>query len=127
MNRLHVPPLGAVTALVLGIGALVLGLRFGRPDVGPLMSAAWLALIYFALTLPLGLAWPRPSWVWGLWVILPMAGILLLSVGFAGQIGAFLRNDLILLVGAVSGALAGGAAGKLLTQKGVWPRRANHT
>lgn len=125
MNRLRVPPLGAVAALLLGIGALALGLRFGRPETGPLMSAAWLALIYFAATLPLGIAWPRPSWVWGLWVILPLAGILLLSVGFAGQIGAFLRNDLILLVGAASGALAGGASGKVFGRKWLHPTRAD--
>ncbi len=125
MGRLHVPPLGAAAALLLGLGALAFGLRFSSPDTGALVSAAWLALIYFAATLPLGLAWPRPSWIWGLWVILPMAGILLLSVGFAGQIGAFLRNDLILLVGAASGALAGGASGKVFGRKWLRPPRAD--
>lgn len=125
MDRLRVPPLGAAAALLLGIGALALGLRFSSPDMGALMSAAWLALIYFAATLPLGIAWPRASWVWGLLVVLPMAGILLLSVGFAGQIGAFLRNDIILLTGATGGATSGGAAGKLLRQSGLRRRRAN--
>lgn len=116
-NRLRVPVLGGAVALLVGTGVLVLGSMLGSPRTGPLENAAWLAGLYFVAVLPIGVVWPGPSWIWGIWTILPLVALLLLSVGFAGQIETFLRYDLILMIGGGGGAVSGGMAGKLLRER----------
>lgn len=125
MNRLRVTPLGGAIALLLGIGALLLGTALAGPEVGVLTSAAWLAGSYFTAALALGIVWPRPSWAWGIWLSLPFAGLLLVSLGFAGEFNAFIRHDAAPLLGAVAGGMSGGTVGKLVKGRFLRPEPAN--
>lgn len=116
MKRLRVPVSGGFAAVLLGIGAIFAGLELPGPEAMVLEGTAWLAISHLLSAALLGIVWPRPSWAWGVWASLPLAGLVLLSLGFAGQFGAFLSHDLLPLVAAVGGALLGGWSGSLIRE-----------
>ncbi|MEJ7760982.1 MAG: hypothetical protein WKF55_15485 [Gemmatimonadaceae bacterium] len=69
----------------------------------------------FAVVAALGAALlKRRAATIGLLVATPMTVFLLASVLFAGNVGAFARHDLLLLVGAIAGAFAGAYLGTRL-------------
>ncbi len=41
-----------------------------------------------------GFIWPKVSWRWGLWMVGPILGLLVLSLLFAGNFDVFLEKDL---------------------------------
>ena len=75
------------------------------------MHLTIIGIVLFIVGLIFGFAWPKKSWRWGLWICSP--GIILIgfSVVFAGNLTAFIKYDLpILLVGlttASSGSFIG--------------------
>lgn len=121
MNRLRVPVIGGVAAVLSGIGATFAGPELVWPEASVLASAAWLATLHLLPAAVLGSVWPRPSWAWGIWVSLPLVILLVLSLGFAGHLRIFVRHDLLPLVAAVGGALLGGWTGALI-RNGVGDR-----
>ena len=65
-----------------------------------------LCLIYLVGGGLFGFLSPKESWRWGLWIVGPMVVLLVLSVGFAGQLEMFLKKDLpILLLALISACL----------------------
>jgi len=118
MNRFCETPLTGAIAIMLGIGALLLGTAIAGP--GAFSGAAWMAVPHFAAALALGIVWPRPSWAWGIWVTLPLAAYLLLSIGFMGFTGdvtTFLLRDLLPLIVVAGAALSGGVVGKRVRER----------
>ena len=111
LHRLRVPILPGVIAVLIGIAAAM----FGSSLIGPPSDVAATALsqfaVYFVAGAIMGIGWPRPSWAWGVWVAMPLVLLILLSVAFAGQFGAFLRHDLVPLIAVLGGGLAGGGVG----------------
>ena len=117
LRHLRVPILPGTIAILLGVAAPMLapGLASSLPP--PLATAADLLVAYLAAAFIMGLIWPERSWVWGVWVTLPMVLLILSSVAFAGQVGAFLRHDLVPMIAALAGGLGGGAAGAFARTK----------
>ena len=111
LRHLRVPILPGTIAILLGVAAPMLapGLAGSLPP--PLATAVDLLVAYLAAAFVMGLRWPERSWVWGVWIALPMVLLIFSSVAFAGQFGAFLRHDLVPMIAALAGGLAGGAVG----------------
>lgn len=111
LSRVRVPALPGVIAVLIGLGALLFGSSFTGLTSGVIGTTLPLFALYFVAGSIMGVIWPGPSWVWGVWVALPLVSLILLSVAFAGQFEAFLRHDLVPLVAAIGGGLAGGVIG----------------
>lgn len=111
LKRIRVPVARGLFAVAVGAVVMVIGDRLYGPPAGLLATTASLSFLYFIAGSILGLMWPRPSWAWGVWIALPLAGLILLSVAFTGQVDAFVRHDLAPLLGAIGGGMLGGVAG----------------
>jgi peptidoglycan/LPS O-acetylase OafA/YrhL len=111
LTRFRVPVLGGAIALFLGVALILFCSTIAGPREGWLAPMFSAAVLYFLAGLVLGAVWPRTSWAWGAWLIAPLFVLLLLSLAFSGQAGAFLRHDLAPLLGAIVGALAGAVVG----------------
>lgn len=122
LTRIRVPVVAGTLALVAGVLVMLWGSRVAGPLTGPVASATSLFLQYFLAAAAFSLVWPRPSWAWGLWVALPFLSVILLSVAFAGQIGAFFRHDLVPVLGAVGGGLSGGWLGAVVRRPLLRPK-----
>lgn len=122
LTRIRVPAVAGTLALVAGVLVMLWGTRVAGPLAGPVATATSLFLLYFLAAAVFSLIWPRPSWAWGLWVVLPFLSLILLSVAFAGQVGAFLRHDLVPVVGAVGGGLSGGWLGGVVRRTLLRPK-----
>lgn len=86
--------------------AILLGLVIPFiPEIGPFPIST--CLIYFFAGGLLGFLSPKESWRWGLWIVAPMAALLVLSVVFAGQIEMLFKKDLPLLFLALISASLG--------------------
>ncbi len=111
LNRFRVPVLGGAVALLIGVAMVVWGSAITGPRTTLMFTVFSLAVLYFLAGLVLGAVWPKVSWAWGAWLITPLGLLLLLSLAFSGNVGAFIRHDLAPLLGAVIAALAGGVVG----------------
>jgi hypothetical protein len=111
LTRFRVPVVGGAVALLLGIAIALWGATLTGPDAGWIPTAFSLAVPYLLAGLVLGAIWPEGSGAWGAWLILPLGLLLLLSLGFSGQVGAFVRHDLAPLLAAVAAAVVGGVVG----------------
>ncbi len=70
------------------------------------MYYTFFGIIFLIVGLIFGFKWPKRSWTWGLWIFSPLIVLLGLSVLFAGNITAFLKNDLpIVLVGLLTACI----------------------
>jgi len=64
-----------------------------------------------------GFVWPKKSWRWGFWICSPMIILIGISVVFGGNLTAFLKYDLpIILVGLVA-ACSGSFIGAWLKKR----------
>jgi hypothetical protein len=111
LRHLRVPILPGTIAILAGIAAPMLAPGLAASLPAPLAMAVDLLVVYLAAGFVMGLIWPGPSWIWGVWISLPMVLLILVSVAFTGQLGAFLRHDLLPMTAALAGGLGGGAAG----------------
>jgi hypothetical protein len=114
LHRIRVPALPGLIAVVLGIALAIFGSSMGGPTSNWIGMGLSLFALYFLAGSIMGWLWPRPSLVWGLWLVLPLVLLILLSVSFGGHLGAFLRHDLAPILGAVGGGLAGAAMGAMV-------------
>ncbi len=76
-------------------------------------------IVFLIVGLIFGFAWPKKSWRWGLWICSPMIILIGLSVVFAGNLTAFLKQDLpIILIGLIAGC-SGGFMGAWLKKRRI--------
>jgi hypothetical protein len=66
-----------------------------------------LGLIYFIGGGLFGFLWPKVSWRWGLWIVIPVNALLALSILFTGDLEVFLKKDLPVLFLAIISACLG--------------------
>jgi hypothetical protein len=114
LTRFRVPPLGGAVALLIGVAIALWGSAITEPGANATSTMVSLAALYFVAGLTLAAAWPKASWAWGAWLIAPLTLLLLLSLGFSGNVGTFVRQDLAPLLGAVIAAPGGGAVGAIV-------------
>lgn len=105
-----------VAGLALGVAAIAVG-SMVPAEWAALASAAGLAVI-FAVAAALGTALlKRRASTVGLMIATPLTVFLLISVLFAGNVGAFARHDALSLAGAIAGAFAGAYVGTRLFRR----------
>jgi O-antigen/teichoic acid export membrane protein len=124
LRRLRVPLLTGILAVIVGMPVFWWAIRLAGPTGGWLVSASVFFALYFIVAGVFGFLWPKPSWAWGVWILLPFALLMLLSVGFSGELKAFAAHDLAPLVAAIMGSLAGGEVGSLARKRSGRPARA---
>jgi hypothetical protein len=84
-----------------------------------LMYTTIVGIVLLIVGIVFGFVWPKKSWHWGLWICSPLIIPVCLSVAFAGNLTAFLKNDLpIILVGLIS-ACCGGFIGARLKKRRI--------
>lgn len=125
LGRVRVPVLPGLIAVVLGIAVVMFRSSIAGPTSSSVAMGSSLFALFFLAGSVMGLLWPRPSWAWGLWLVLPLGLLILLSVAFTGQLGAFLRHDLVPIVGAVGGGLFGGLMGSVVRARLFGQERAS--
>ena len=116
LRPLRVPMVPGLIAVLVGVAAVAVGTSIIGSS-NPLIADLSLFALYFAAAGAMGLLWPGASWRWGFWIAMPLVLLILLSVAFSGQLGAFLRHDLIPVIAAVAGGFTGGAAGASAREK----------
>jgi hypothetical protein len=116
-GRFRVPVVGGVLALCAGVAVALLGSALTASRMDLLSTTSTLSALYFLAAFIFGAVSPRHSWVWGLWLVLPLGFLFLLSLVFSGSVLAFVQYDAVPLLGAVVGAALGGVAGALVGTK----------
>ena len=83
------------------------------------MNYAVVGIVFLAIGLVFGLAWPWKSWRWGLWICAPLVILLMLSVAFAGNVTAFLKYDLSIVLISLPAACLGSFIGAWLRKRRI--------
>ncbi len=74
-------------------------------------------IVLFIVGLILGFVWPEKSWRWGVWICVPIILLVGLSVLFAGNVDAFLKKDLPVMLVAFVASCVGGFLGARFKQR----------
>ena len=97
------------TAILAGPAAVAVTTRI---PLGPINEG----LLYLFLGALFGFLWPREQWRWGLYISLPIAGLIGLSILFAG-LGGNIKGDLFFILASILGSTVGSLIGSQLGMK----------
>lgn len=107
-----------VKGILLGIPALVIAAILTPTTDATVVAVTQTGAIFLLFGFITGLVAPSGRWRGGAAVAVPLALLLLISVGFAGQVRSFLVHDApILLAALVFGALGGVLGAKVRERK----------
>ncbi len=97
-----------LAAILAGIGGMAGG-AWGPVNIG---------LLYFLLGAIFGFFWPREQWRWGLYISLPIAGLVTLSILFSG-FGGDLKGDIFFVSAILAGSTTGSFVGSYIGKKSI--------
>jgi hypothetical protein len=88
--------------------------------LGGMAGGAWglfiFGVLYFIIGGIFGFYWPREGWRWGIYISLPIIGLIGISILFSG-LGGDIKGDLLLMLTLLAGSTAGSFAGSLMAKK----------